>query len=100
MLIFTISSAELCVFCVAVSIWLKSEKAKPFRKGSDFHFTPSPPTSSAEQSDAWQRVTVSRHSAISVVKQDKLAVLQVLLSNSPSHYDTRLGISFLSQFGS
>lgn len=38
------------------------------KQGSEFHGKSSPPTSSAEQSDAWHRVTVGRQSAISVVK--------------------------------
>lgn len=85
MLIFTSAGRFvrlLCRVAVCRPIWLKSEKAKQFRKEVTFILRPPPPTSSVEQSDAWQRVTESRISAISVVKQDKL---QVLLSKSPSY---------------
>lgn len=63
---------------VAVCIWLKSEKAKQFRKEVTFILRPhllQAQWNSRMLGKESQRVD----SAISVVKQDKLVVLQVLL---------------------
>ncbi len=89
------SPAELCVFCVAfVLLWALGWKARKQNSlGKEVTFILHPRLPQAQQNSRMLgKESQWVDTAISVVKQDKPVVLQVLLSNSPSHYDTRPSI--------